>query len=296
MERLGIRTTNFYGDKIMNSMDKEHNIKEVDFNKFFLMAGNCIVEDQETTLHTAVKLKEICADLDIQLIYKSSFYKANRTSLESYTGPDTEVVRRAFSWVHDMGLPIISDIHTDLDVDVYGDWIDIFQIPAFLCRQTDLLLKAGATDKPVMIKKGQFIDPHMMKYAVEKVRAAQTPIPTGFVLPNNILLCERGTMLGYNDLVVDMRSLKIMQRFAPVVFDATHSVQNPGGKTTGGGRQFIPTLARAAIAAGIDGLFMETHPDPSRALSDAATQYPLDNMRELLEELLEIRAVAWREM
>lgn len=247
----------------------------------FLMAGNCVIENEETTLETAHKLKEICLRLDIPLIYKTSFHKANRTAVDSYTGPDYDTIRRTLSWVRDLGLRIITDVHTDLDIEIYGELVDYLQIPAFLCRQTDLLLAAARTGKPVMIKKGQFMDPHAMKYAVEKCKSEDR-------CHNKVYLCERGSTFGYNDLVVDFRSLEIMRKFAPVVFDCTHSVQQPGSKTTGGTREFIPALARAAVAVGVDGLFIETHPNPSKALSDASTQYPLDQIEELLERLLEI--------
>jgi len=260
------------------------NINSVLESGFFVMAGNCIIENEETTLETAQKLKEICVELELPLIYKTSFYKANRTSMDSYTGPDNDTILRALNWVKDMGHPIISDVHTDLDIDIYSGMIDMLQIPAFLCRQTELLIKAGQTGKPVMIKKGQFMDPHAMKYAVEKVAGTAGTFPR-----KDILLCERGSTFGYNNLVVDMRSLQIMSEFAPVVFDATHSTQQPGGKTTAGGREFVPLLARAATAVGIAGIFIETHPNPAKALSDAATQWPLGRMHDLLYE---IKAVA----
>ena len=251
-----------------------------EFNKFFVIAGNCVIENENTTLETAQRLKEICAELDIPLIYKTSFHKANRTSSDSYTGPDYDTIRRALSWVRDLGLPIITDVHTDLDIDVYGSLVDMLQIPAFLCRQTELIVKASETGLPVMIKKGQFMDPAAMRHAVAKVAH------------NQVLLCERGTTFGYGDLVVDMRSLEIMRQFAPVVYDATHSVQKPGGgATTQGARHHIPALARAAVAAGVDGVFIETHPDPAKALSDSATQWPLDGMYDLLKMLKSVHAV-----
>ena len=249
---------------------------------FFLIAGNCVVEDESTTMKTAEFLKELCGKFNLPLIYKSSYRKANRTSGKSFTsiGDQTAVdilcrVKRDFS------LPILTDIHEVSEIGLVED-IDVLQIPAFLCRQTDLIRAAAETGKWVNIKKGQFMAPENMKEAADKGADLNG---------GRIMLTERGTTFGYNNLIVDFRSLAVMREFGfPVVYDATHAVQRPGGLGTssGGDRQFVASLARAAAAVGIDGLFVETHPDPSRAKSDAATQLPLEAMPEFLDDVLRI--------
>jgi 2-dehydro-3-deoxyphosphooctonate aldolase (KDO 8-P synthase) len=249
---------------------------------FFLIAGNCVVEDEATSMETARFLGDLCRKLELPLIYKSSYRKANRTSAQSFEtiGDEAaiEILRRVKK---DLSMPLLTDIHETTDIELTKD-IDVLQIPAFLCRQTDLIRAAAETGKWVNIKKGQFMAPENMKEAAEK----------GAGLNNKrIMLTERGTTFGYNNLIVDFRSLTIMKELGyPVIYDATHSVQRPGGLGTssGGDRQFINSLARAAAAVGIDGLFVETHPDPSRAKSDAATQLPLDQMPELLNDVLKI--------
>lgn len=250
-------------------------------NCFFLIAGNCVVEDERTTMETAEYLKIICDRLNLPLLYKSSFRKANRTSGESFTGlGDKEAIRILTKVKTEFDLPLLTDIHETTDLDLVED-IDVLQIPAFLCRQTDLIQAAAKTGKWVNIKKGQFLPPENMKEAAAKGASFNN---------GKIMLTERGTTFGYNNLVVDFRSLTIMSSFGyPVVFDATHSVQRPGGlgDASGGDREFIIPLARAAAAVGIDGLFVETHPDPIRAKSDAATQMPLVMMPELIESILQ---------
>ena len=258
-------------------------IEQVGIGKrFFLIAGNCVVEDETTTMETARFLKDLCRKLDLPLIYKSSYRKANRTSGESFAGMGDEdaieILRRVKK---ELALPVLTDIHETRDIELVKD-IDVLQIPAFLCRQTDLIRAAAATGKWVNIKKGQFMSPENMKEAADKGAG---------VNGKKIMLTERGTTFGYNNLVVDFRSLPIMRDFGyPVVYDATHSVQRPGGlgNASGGDRQFVAALARAAAAVGIDGLFVETHPEPSRAKSDAATQLPLEEMPRLLDDVLKI--------
>lgn len=258
-------------------------IEQINIGKnFFLIAGNCVVEDEATTMETARFLKGLCRKHDLPLVYKSSYRKANRTSAESFTtigdGAAIEILRKV---KRDLSLPLLTDIHETSEIDLV-DAVDILQIPAFLCRQTELIRAAAATGKWVNIKKGQFMAPENMKEAAEKGAELNG---------DRIMLTERGTTFGYNNLVVDFRSLLIMKQFGyPVVYDATHSVQRPGGlgSSSGGDRQFIMALARAAAAVGIDGLFVETHPEPGRAKSDAATQLPLDQMSQLLEDALRI--------
>jgi len=249
---------------------------------FFLIAGNCVVEDEFTTLETAGFLKKTCAKFDLPLIYKSSYRKANRTSGESFTGlGDEEAIAILSKVKKDLDLPLLTDIHETREIDLVKD-IDVLQIPAFLCRQTELIRAAAATGKWVNIKKGQFMAPENMKSAVEK-GATQNG--------KKFMLTERGTTFGYNNLVVDFRSLIIMKKMGyPVIFDATHSVQRPSGRGTysGGDREFVIPLARAAAAVGIDGLFVETHPDPERAKSDSATQIILRDIPHLIEKVLKI--------
>ncbi len=251
-------------------------------NPFVLIAGPCVIENEELILTTAEKIKNIASRLNIPFIFKSSFKKANRTSLNSFTGlNENEALDILKEVKNNLSLPVLTDIHSIRDAEVVSRVADILQIPAFLCRQTELLLAAGETGKAVNIKKGQFLAPEDMKHAVEKVKSTGN---------NNILVTERGTTFGYHNLVVDMRSLVIMRKFGyPVVMDATHSVQIPGeGSMSGGTPEFIPPLARAAAAVGIDALFLEVHPDPARALSDSKSQFPLDKLEELLTQIQKI--------
>jgi 2-dehydro-3-deoxyphosphooctonate aldolase (KDO 8-P synthase) len=249
----------------------------------FLIAGTCVVESEAMALDTAGALKEICADLGVPFIYKSSFDKANRSSSSSFRGPGMEEGLRILAEVkRQIEVPILTDVHEDTAMDEVADVVDVLQTPAFLCRQTNFILRAASAGKPVNIKKGQFLSPWEMQNVVDKARSTGN---------EDIMVCERGFSFGYNNLVSDMRSLAVMRGTGcPVVFDATHSVQLPGGKgdASGGQREFIPVLARAATAAGIAGLFMETHPDPSKALSDGPNAWPLDKMRALLETLVSI--------
>jgi 2-dehydro-3-deoxyphosphooctonate aldolase (KDO 8-P synthase) len=250
--------------------------------KFFLIAGNCVVENEATSMETAEYLKELCGNLDLPLIYKSSYRKANRTSAQSFeTIGDRDAIDILARIKRDLSLPILTDIHETSEIDLVED-IDVLQIPAFLCRQSDLIRAAAKTGKWVNIKKGQFLSPENMKEAAGKGANLNG---------SKIMLTERGTTFGYNNLVVDFRSLTIMKQLGyPVIYDATHSVQRPGGLGTssGGNKEFILPLAKAAAAVGIDGLFVETHPDPSRAKSDASTQLPLKEMPRLLDDVLGI--------
>ena len=255
----------------------------------FLIAGPCVIESEQLQLEVAGQLKEITSALGINFIFKSSFDKANRTSLGSFRGPGMEEGLRVLSEVkHQLGVPVLTDVHEYTPMDEVASVVDVLQTPAFLVRQTDFITKVCAAGKPVNIKKGQFLSPWDMKPVVEKARATGNP---------GIMVCERGASFGYNNLVSDMRSLAVMRDTGcPVVFDATHSVQLPGGQggTSGGQREFVPVLARAAVAVGISGIFMETHPDPSKALSDGPNAWPLDKMRALLETLLELDAATKR--
>jgi 2-dehydro-3-deoxyphosphooctonate aldolase (KDO 8-P synthase) len=247
----------------------------------FLIAGPCVIEDEKLTLDAAQELKEITGELGIPFIFKSSYDKANRSSGDSYRGPGVEEGLRILQRVRDeIGVPVLTDVHDDSPLDEIADVVDVLQTPAFLCRQTNFIHSVVATGKPVNIKKGQFLAPWDMQNVVAKAKATGN---------ENIMVCERGASFGYNNLVSDMRSLAIMQETGcPVVFDATHSVQLPGGqgKSSGGQREFVPVLARAAVAVGIAGLFMETHPDPDKALCDGPNSWPLGQMRELLQTLL----------
>jgi 2-dehydro-3-deoxyphosphooctonate aldolase (KDO 8-P synthase) len=250
----------------------------------FLIAGPCVVESEQLQMDTAGKLREICAELGIPLIFKSSYDKANRSSGNSFRGPGMQEGLRILSQVkRQLGLPILTDVHTEQEVPEVAGVVDVLQTPAFLCRQTDFIHAVASAGKPVNIKKGQFLAPADMKNVVDKARQASGA--------DNIMVCERGASFGYNNLVSDMRSLAIMRETGcPVVFDATHSVQLPGGQGTssGGQREHVPVLARAAVAAGVSGLFMETHPDPAKALSDGPNAWPLARMKELLTTLKEI--------
>ncbi|MDX1405255.1 MAG: 3-deoxy-8-phosphooctulonate synthase [Woeseiaceae bacterium] len=247
---------------------------------FFLIAGTCVVESEAMALDTAGALREITAELGLPFIYKSSFDKANRSSASSFRGPGMEEGLRILAEVRrQLGVPVLTDVHEDTPVDEVAEVVDVMQTPAFLCRQTDFILRVASAGKPVNIKKGQFLSPREMQNVVAKAKSTGN---------QDILICERGFSFGYNNLVSDMRSLAVMRSSGcPVVFDATHSVQLPGsqGEVSGGQREFVPVLARAAVAAGISGLFMETHPDPDSALSDGPNAWPLDQMYALLETL-----------
>jgi len=249
----------------------------------FLIAGTCVIEGEAMTIDTAGALKEICANLDVPFIYKSSFDKANRSSQAGFRGPGVEEGLKILGEVkRQLDLPVLTDVHEDTPIDEVADVVDVMQTPAFLCRQTNFILRVAAAGIPVNIKKGQFLSPWEMQNVVDKAKSTGN---------NDIMVCERGFSFGYNNLISDMRSLAIMRGCGcPVVFDATHSVQLPGGKGTasGGQREFIPVLARAATAAGIAGLFMETHPEPDKALSDGPNALPLANMSELLESIVAI--------
>ncbi|ACX95515.1 3-deoxy-8-phosphooctulonate synthase [Halothiobacillus neapolitanus] len=249
----------------------------------FLIAGPCVIESEALAQETAGRLKEIAQQLNIPFIYKSSFDKANRSSGASFRGPGLEqglaILERVKSII---GVPVLTDVHEDTPLDEVAAVVDVLQTPAFLCRQTNFIQNVARQGKPVNIKKGQFLAPWDMGNVVDKARAVGN---------DQIMVCERGASFGYNNLVSDMRSLAVMrQTGAPVVFDATHSVQLPGGQgaSSGGQREFVPVLARAAVAAGVAGLFMETHPDPAKALSDGPNAWPLDQMAELLHTLVEI--------
>lgn len=253
---------------------------------FFLIAGPCVIESEGLILDTAGKLKEITTTLKIPFIFKSSFDKANRSSSASFRGPGIEKGLQILQKVKaQIGVPVLTDVHEDTPLNEVAAVVDVLQTPAFLCRQTNFILNVAKTGLPVNIKKGQFLAPWDMKHVAEKAKSTGN---------QNIMVCERGVSFGYNNLVSDMRSLAIMRETGcPVVFDATHSVQLPGGNGTssGGQREFVPVLARAAIAVGISGIFMETHPDPEKALSDGPNSWPLHKMAELLTILAEIDAV-----
>ncbi len=253
---------------------------------FFLIAGPCVIESRAMALETAGQLKDIAAQLKIPFIYKSSFDKANRTSSKSYRGPGIEEGLRILQEVRQtLGVPVLTDVHEDTPLGEVAEVVDVLQTPAFLCRQTNFIQNVARLGKPVNIKKGQFLAPWDMKNVVEKARETGN---------TQIMVCERGASFGYNNLVSDMRSLAVMRDTGcPVVFDATHSVQLPGGQgaSSGGQREFVPVLARAAVAAGVAGLFMETHPTPDKALSDGPNAWPLGRMEELLGILKTIDAV-----
>ena len=250
----------------------------------FLIAGPCVVESRQLQIDTAGHLKELTGKLKIPFIFKSSYDKANRSSGKSFRGPGIDEGLKILAEVKkQIGVPVLTDVHTEDEVKPVAEVVDVLQTPAFLCRQTDFIRAAAASGRPVNIKKGQFLSPQEMKNVVDKAKEASRQ--------ENILVCERGFSFGYGNLVSDMRSLMIMRNTGcPVVFDATHSVQLPGGQGTasGGERQFIPVLARAAVASGIAGLFMETHPDPAKALSDGPNAWPLGLMEGLLETLVEL--------
>ena len=259
---------------------------------FFLIAGPCVVESEALQLEVAGRLKEITTALGIPFIFKSSYDKANRSSGSSFRGPGRERGLEILAQVRrELGLPVLTDVHTEAEIAEVAAVVDVLQTPAFLCRQTDFIRAVAQSGKPVNIKKGQFLAPHDMLNVIAKARAAAREAGLS---EDNFLACERGVSFGYNNLVSDMRSLAIMrQTGAPVVFDATHSVQLPGGlgQSSGGQREMVPVLARAAVAVGVAGLFMETHPDPDRALSDGPNAVPLKHMAALLESLLELDRV-----
>ena len=255
----------------------------------FLIAGPCVVESEGLQLEVAGRLKEIAARLAIPFVFKSSYDKANRSSLRSYRGPGLEAGLRVLAEVkRQIGVPVLTDVHEDTPFAEVASVVDMLQTPAFLCRQTNFIVKACSQGLPVNVKKGQFLSPWEMQNVVDKARSTGNEA---------ILVCERGFSFGYNNLVADMRSLAVMRATGcPVVFDATHSVQLPGGQgsSSGGQREFVPVLARAAVAAGVAGLFMETHPDPAKALSDGPNAWPLDRMEHLLATLVELDRTAKR--
>lgn len=252
----------------------------------FLIAGPCVIESEQMALDTAGQLKEICQQIGLPFIYKSSYDKANRSSGKSFRGFGLEAGLKILEKVKtQIGVPVLTDVHNIEDISAVAAVVDVLQTPAFLCRQTDFIHAVATCGKPVNIKKGQFLSPWDMQNVVEKARDVSGQ--------DNIMVCERGASFGYNNLVSDMRSLAVMRNTkCPVVFDATHSVQLPGGQGTvsGGQREFVPVLARAAVAAGISGLFMETHPNPSQALSDGPNAFPLGHLKELLQTLMVLDA------
>ena len=261
-------------------------------HRFFLIAGPCVIESEQLQMDTAGTLKEITSALGIPFIFKSSYDKANRSSGSTFRGPGMEKGLEILAKVkRELHLPVLTDVHTEADISAVAAVVDVLQTPAFLCRQTDFIRAVAQSGKPVNIKKGQFLAPHDMKNVIDKARAAARDAG----LPeDNFMACERGASFGYNNLVSDMRSLAIMRETgAPVVFDATHSVQLPGGQGTssGGVREMVPVLSRAAVAVGVAGLFMETHPNPAVAMSDGPNAVPLHHMKALLETLLELDAV-----
>lgn len=253
----------------------------------FVIAGPCVVESEQMAMDTAAELKEMTARLGIPFIYKSSYDKANRSSVHSYRGPGIEKGLQILEKVKaELNVPVLTDVHEDTPMQEVASVVDVIQTPAFLCRQTNFLLRACEPGIPVNIKKGQFLSPPEMKNVIEKAQSTGN---------KNVMICERGFSFGYNNLVSDMRGLSTMRESnVPVVFDATHSVQQPGGlgASSGGAREFVPVLARAAVAAGVSGVFMETHPDPVNALSDGPNAWPLDRLEDLLKTLQAIDAVA----
>ena len=267
-------------EKMLNSLFVNQSYDE---NNFFLIAGPCVVESEELIMEIAEKVSGICKNLGIPYVFKASYRKANRTSVSSFTGLGDEAALKMIGNVKQkFSLPTTTDIHTAQEATVAANYVDILQIPAFLCRQTDLLIAAAETNKIVNVKKGQFVSGEAMQFAVTKIKNAGN---------DNVLLTERGTTFGYQDLVVDYRNIPIMQRYAPVVMDCTHSLQQPNQTSgiTGGNPQLIGTIAKAAIAAGADGLFIETHPNPSVAKSDGANMLKLDLLEGLLNQLVKLR-------
>jgi len=252
-------------------------------NRFFLIAGPCVIENEELVFETAKKLKEITDKLNLDFVFKTSYDKANRTSIKSFRGPGLEKGLAIIKEIKKaLNIKVLTDVHDVHDVEKVAEVVDVIQIPAFLSRQTDLILEVSRTGKIVNVKKAQFMAPWDIKFVIEKIESVGN---------RNIWITERGYIFGYNNLVVDFRSIVIMKKFGyPVIYDATHSLQKPsaGNGFSGGEREFIPYLARAAVAVGIDGLFMEVHPNPEKALSDAQTQYPLSQLENLLKQLIEI--------
>ncbi len=245
-------------------------------DRMVLFAGPCAAESYDICMETGTQVKKLCEELGIEYVFKASFDKANRTSSGSYRGPSVDMGLEILSMVrNDLKVPVVTDVHESYQCAEVATVVDVLQIPAFLCRQTDLLIAAAKTGKPVKVKKGQFMAPEDMQYAIDKVRGEGN---------KNVFLTERGSMFGYNNLVVDMRSLPIMRQYSPVVFDVTHSIQRPGGLggKSGGDRQYAPYLAKAAAAVGVDGFFIETHPQPEKALSDGPNMVPLKEMRAFL--------------
>jgi 2-dehydro-3-deoxyphosphooctonate aldolase (KDO 8-P synthase) len=261
-------------------------------HRFFLIAGPCVIESEQLQMDVAGQLKEITSSLGIPFIFKSSFDKANRSSGTSFRGPGLDKGLDILAKVKkELGVPVLTDVHDEAQIAQVASVVDVLQTPAFLCRQTDFIQAVAQSGKPVNIKKGQFLAPGDMKNVIDKARAAAREKK---LIEDNFMACERGVSFGYNNLVSDMRSLALMRDTgAPVVFDATHSVQLPGGQGTssGGQREFVPVLARAAVAVGVAGLFMETHPDPAKALSDGPNAVPLQHMKALLETLVALDAV-----
>lgn len=257
-----------------------------DTSPFFLIAGPCVIESEALALETAAYLKDVCESLSIPFIYKSSFDKANRSSHESFRGPGLHEGLKILDRVkHELGVPVLTDVHEDTPLDEVCDVVSVLQTPAFLCRQTNYIQKVASTGLPVNIKKGQFLAPWDMQHVVNKAKATGN---------QQIMVCERGASFGYNNLVSDMRSLAVLRKTGcPVVYDATHSVQLPGGEgsSSGGQREMVPVLARAAMGAGIHGLFMETHPDPEHALSDGPNSWPMYEIGKLLSTLVSIDAI-----
>ncbi len=259
-------------------------LKSSKANNFFLLAGPCVIEGESMAMHIAEHIKNVTERLDIPYVFKGSFRKANRSRLDSFTGIGDEKALRILAKVREtFGLPVVSDVHSVEDVAMAADYIDIIQIPAFLCRQTELLVAAARTGKIVNVKKGQFLSPAAMKFVAEKITASGNP---------NVLLTERGTTFGYTDLIIDYRGIPQMREFGhPVILDITHSLQQPNQQSgvTGGMPSLIETVAKAGVAVGADGLFIETHPDPANAKSDGANMLRLDLLEELLEKLVKIR-------
>ena len=260
-------------------------IQHIDSGNFFVMAGPCVIEGEEMAMEIGERLARICDNLELPFIFKGSYRKANRSRIDSFCGIGAEKALKILEKVRrEFGVPVMTDFHSAAEAEMAAQYVDILQIPAFLCRQTDLLTAGARTGKVINIKKGQFMSPESMEFAVKKV------VDSG---NSNVLLTERGTMMGYNDLVVDFRGIPVMQKFAPVILDVTHSLQQPNQASgvTGGRPQLIETLARAGVAAGVDGLFLETHPDPQNAKSDGANMLQIDLFRAMMQRLKEIRKV-----